>query len=196
MREKDHGYEEIRKLASQLARSRTSVVVGVVEGKGGEDIVSDGLTMAGLAAVQEFGATIDHPGGTPYVVTDRGAVFVKKDSEAGQKAISAGRVTGPHKITVPERAPIRTTFDSEGRIIEQAMVRELKSVVDGKKDVDQALNTVGLFAASRIRRTIQRGLPPPNAPSTIRKKKSSKPLIGESGALLNSYTHQVRNNQS
>lgn len=191
MRETDHGMDRLQAVLRDLGRRDARVAVGVVDGSGGEEPVSEGLSMAGLAAVHEFGATINHPGGTPYTVVGGQARFVRKDSPEGIEAIAAGRVTGPHVIEIPERAPLRKTIDEQGGQIKAAAVRVLTDMIDGKRTLENALDTLGEFTAGQVRRTIQRGVEPANAPSTIRQKKSSKPLVDE-GLMVRSYTHQVR----
>ena len=191
MRERDLGFKSTMDLIQHLTATRTRVVVGVVGDAGGSEDLG-GITMAGLAAVHEYGATVNHPGGTPYIIAGSGrAVFVKKDSPAGIKAIAKGHVTGPHVIEIPERAPIRKTFDEQRPRIMAASTRLMRQVVGQTLDLDTALGRLGEFASAQIRRTIQRGVEPPNAPSTIRRKKSSKPLI-DTGLLINAYTYQVR----
>lgn len=58
-----------------------------------------GLTNAQLGAIHEFGANINHPGGTPYKILGNGkARFVKKSEGEGLP------VTKAHKITIPARS--------------------------------------------------------------------------------------------
>lgn len=51
------------------------------------------------ARVHQLGDDIKHPGGTPYMVTDKGVRFMRKDGEypAGTK------MTKPHTIPMPSR---------------------------------------------------------------------------------------------
>lgn len=142
-------------LLQDMLTSRSEVVVGVVDGggvdglPGGSEHSDDGISIAGLAAVHEYG------------------------------------------LGVPERAPLRKTFDEiEGRLGVAAQ-RLFAQMVDGHIAKREMLGTLGLFASSQVRRTIQAGVEPPNAPATIKRKGSSKPLIDE-GILLSAYTHEVR----
>ena len=158
LEERDHGYDDILALVEDLKRRKVHVAIGVVGDDAGKEIPdADGLSMAGLAAVHEFGAW-----------------------------------AGPGRsVWIPERAPIRKTLDERGAAINTAAVRMVTRVAEGKETVESGLGKVGEFVSSQIRRTIQRGVEPPNAPSTIERKKSSKPLIDE-GLLIRSYTYQVR----
>jgi len=58
------------------------------------------------AAIHEFGGTINHPGGQPYmVIAGKGAVFVSK-AKAGSKGIAG--YTKAHVINMPERSYMRS----------------------------------------------------------------------------------------
>lgn len=158
LEERDHGYDSLLELVEDLKKRKVHVAIGVVGDDAGKEIPdADGLSMAGLAAVHEFGAWAG-PGG---------------------------------KTWVPERAPIRKTLDEEEAKINAAAVRMVTRVAAGQETIESGLGKVGEFVSSQIRRTIQRGVEPENAPSTIARKKSSKPLI-DTGLLIRSYTYQVR----
>lgn len=95
-------------------------------------------------------------------------------------------------VNIPERSHIRLTYDqmknkwfAENK---KLMVRILK----GRITVKEALEIVGLLIESDIKGKIQKtdSSWPPNAPSTIQKKKSSKPLI-DTGQMLNSVRFLV-----
>jgi len=153
--DRDHGYKDLLELVDDLKRRKMHVAVGVLDGSG--EIPDEGISVAGLATVHEFGAW------------------------AGKN----------RKVWVPERAPIRKTLDEAENRINVAATRVLTKAARGDISVEAALGTLGEFVTSQIRRTIQRGVEPPNAESTIARKKSSKPLI-DTGLLLRSYTYQVR----
>lgn len=54
---RDHGMRRFQALVRDLAKSDPHVKVGVLEEKGGgEEVEGTGITMAGLAAIHEFGA--------------------------------------------------------------------------------------------------------------------------------------------
>lgn len=65
---------------------------------------------APYAAIQEFGGTINHPGGTPFFMRDGLAVFVGK---SGHGAYHGLPVTKPHKITLPDRPYMRPARDAK-----------------------------------------------------------------------------------
>ena len=101
-----------------------------------------------------------------------------------------GAVNSDGSVRVPERSFLRSTLDeNEGRYGD-GLERALGAVVDGTDTVEHAFGIVGERAVGDVRRKIGGRVPPPNAPSTIRRKKSSMPLI-DSGHLRQSIDHVV-----
>ena len=138
----------------------------------------------GLAAIHEFGVQFRHPGGTPFMVASQGG------SSRSGGMVGAGQVTflrkgdpraigitRPHMIQIPERSFLRSAWDKNVRKYERALQKQAGQVIDGKATAKQAIGRVAEKALGDIVRGINRGIPPPNAPATIRRKGSSKPLI-------------------
>ncbi len=91
----------------------------------------------------------------------------------------------------PERSFLRATFD-EGKEKYVAMVAKgLDDSLAGKGTLRRALDGTGLRLASDVQLRIRRGILPENAPITIKRKGSSKPLV-DTGRLLQSISHEVR----
>lgn len=78
---------------------------------------------------------------------------------------------------VPERAPLRTTFDAKEKEWFALSRKLLSALIADKVTAEQALGLLGAQAVADIQAQIREGLPPPNAPSTIARKGSSVPLI-------------------
>lgn len=95
-----------------------------------------------------------------------------------------------HQIIIPERSFIRSTVDKNNNYKE--VIRKLGlALITGKlTTIPDALKVLGEKITSDIKRSIEQGIPPPNAPSTIRQKGSSKPLI-DSGQMKNAVTYDV-----
>jgi len=161
------------------------ITIGIHEEAG--NVESGTITMAGLGAVHEFGADIDHPGGTSY------GYATQKAAEQGQvRFLAKGQgfmelgVTGPHKINIPARPWLVPGVQSGN-------VEYLKIISDGIADgktPDELLNTLGVVAVAKVQKYMNDLKTPPNAPSTIAKKGSSNPLI-DTGALKQSVTYKV-----
>lgn len=93
---------------------------------------------------------------------------------------------------IPERSFIRAWHD-ESLSENQATLSKLsEQVVKGTiPTLEKALDMFGARAAGEVKKRIIAGIPPENADSTIAKKGTSTPLIGETTQLLNSITWKV-----
>lgn len=169
------GVQEVKKALrdelQKLAGGNTMALVGLPEGEGEAD---SGMTIAQIGAVHEFGAEINHPGGTSY------GYKTKKDAEDGKvRFLIKGEgfmelgETGPHVINIPARPWLQTG-------VEEGMDEYLEIIEDGLADgldKDTILEQVGNMAVGFVRQKIIDVKTPPNAPSTIKKKGSSNPLV-------------------
>lgn len=161
------------------------VTVGIHEEAGN---IEDGtMTMAGLGALQHFGGDIDHPGGTSYGYTSRKAAEDGKVRflKPGKGYMVLGQ-TEAHVITIPAR-PWLDVGVASGT---QKIVRAIRSAIANGKTPDETLEIIGLTAVGAVKKYMTDLKTPPNAPSTIRKKKSSNPLI-DTGAMRASVTHSI-----
>lgn len=84
------------------------------------------------AAIHEFGGTINHPGGTPYIVTKGGARWLRKDGNYPANV----KFTQPHKITIPARPYMRPAADKKTEAalsaVKRAIVAQLQKVAEGQ----------------------------------------------------------------
>ena len=161
------------------------VTVGIHEDAGQHE--SDDITNAQLGAIHEFGADIEHPGGTSYgfaskAAQDRNEVRFLK---AGKGTVELG-VTGPYTITIPARPWLNPGV----QLGNAEYLSIIQKAVEKGKSLDTALNQVGLVAVGNVQKYMTELRTPPNAASTIKKKKSSNPLI-DSGALRQSVTYKI-----
>jgi hypothetical protein len=161
------------------------VTIGIHEDAG--QVESGDLTMASLGAIHEFGANINHPGGTSYGYAnkssaERGEVRFLK---SGSGFMELG-VTGPHQINIPARPWLLPGVRSGNAEYIKIIARELEN--GGTPET--ALNKVGVKAVAFVQKYMTDLRDPPNAPSTIAKKGSSNPLI-DSGAMRQSVTYKL-----
>lgn len=93
---------------------------------------------------------------------------------------------------IPERPFIRSTATREQRRIGTLMLTALGRYVNGGASLSQELNKVGAWFLGQIRATVTRGagVPPPNAPATVARKKSDRPLV-DTGRMLQSLSWLV-----
>lgn len=183
------GFQELEdQVSKELGKLRSGkfVTVGIHEESG--NVESGDLTMASLGAVHEFGADIDHPGGTSYGYATKAAAdsdevrFLKK----GSGYMELG-VTGPHKIKIPARPWLEPGVVSAT----DEIMRAIESGVAAEQPMDQVLETAGVVAVGAVKVYMTELKTPANAPSTIKKKGSANPLI-DTGAMRASVTHKVQ----
>lgn len=179
--------QSMDKLRKELKKFRGDkhVTVGIHEAAGNVD--SGEITMAQLGAVHEFGANINHPGGTSYgYASERDAVAGKvRFMRKGEGFMQLG-VTEPHQINIPARPWLVPGVRS-------ATLSILETIEAGGRkgaDLDTLLEQVGVVAVGAVQEYMTDLKNPPNAQSTIAKKGSDNPLI-DSGALRAAVTHAV-----
>lgn len=97
---------------------------------------------------------------------------------------AAGEVIGE----IPQRSFLRAWFDANQERVQAEFVRRLS--IEGPENWARALNQVALWIEAELRRNVRRGIPPPLAEETKRRKRSSKPLI-DTGQLVNSIMAKV-----
>lgn len=107
--------------------------------------------------------------------------------------IAAVHEFGSPSIGVPSRSFIRAGILEKKEEMQKFLVALAKQVVtsQSRSAVTQALEKLGLWAQTAVKKKITGGdIPPPLAPATIARKGSSKPLV-DTGQLVNSIAYQV-----
>lgn len=89
---------------------------------------------------------------------------------------------------IPSRPFMSTSFDENLQGLNRLKAKLYIEIVNGRMGVSQALSIIGEFMVSKTKKKIRDISSPPNAPSTIKKKKSANPLI-DTGQMINSVTH-------
>lgn len=79
----------------------------------------------------------------------------------------------------PPRPFLRMSVDNNQDRILRAAVASVKSIAKEDGTAEKALKQLGTFGKRLVQETIVKGTFEPNAPATIKKKKSSKPLINK-----------------
>lgn len=176
----------LREIARKLDTA-SKVAVGFLENA----VYRDGTPVAYVAAVNEFGGTINVPEGEVTVYRKlnkngefaRGGKFVKK----AVANVVTTHTSPAHTITIPSRPFFRTTIAEH-----QAEWGPTLGALVTKKGYDaaKALDAMGQIVAGEIRQGIWDMNTPPNAPSTLRQKKGSKPLV-DTGHMLDSVDSEV-----
>ena len=175
-------------LAKLLRRLRHQVDgavarAGYLESGHALDATDSGLDLAALAAVHEFGAIIQHPAGTPYIVGPHGAAMflAKGDPRAVGK-------TRPQAIVIPERSFLRSTLELHEFEYLDRIVRGLRAVLRGRSTARRVMNDLARQMAADIREHVLVGpeILPPDTDATIERKDAEGPGRYERWTLIDS----------
>ncbi|ACG60364.1 hypothetical protein phiPLPE_42 [Iodobacter phage PhiPLPE] len=178
---------ELKKALAEFMGDNKAVTVGIHEEAGD---ANDQLTMASLGAIQEYGASINHPGGTSYGYATASAARHGKVRflKTGVGYMQLG-VTGPHKIEIPARPWLKPGVESGT----PEYLGIIQNRVSGGAGMDAVLEEIGIVASGKVQQYMTDLKSPPNAKSTIAKKGSSNPLIAD-GHLRSSVTYAMQKN--
>lgn len=93
---------------------------------------------------------------------------------------------------IPARPFLTLAFDKHRDELVEMGGKLIGGILDGKMTVEKALNILGASLANFAKREITdgSGVPPPNAPSTVRRKGSDRPLV-DTGRLLGAINWSV-----
>jgi hypothetical protein len=94
------------------------------------------------------------------------------------------------QVKIPERSFLRSTMDENVERYTDLMGRQLGQVIDGEQTPKGAFKILGAAGVRDVQMKIRKGVAPANAPSTIARKGSSKPLI-DTGRMRQSIDYQV-----
>lgn len=183
-------------LANRLKNGEHRVLVGVPQGAGHEE---NGTSLAQVAAIVEFGGTVKTHQRAERTLRFSEHAFRNKDgfdsyrfAKKSAKTVILGRAKAytQEGFTIPARpflrGGIRQNMDKISRLGRRALVE----IGRGARSLHSGLELMGVFATGAVKRYMVTGDFAPNAPSTIRKKGSSRPTIDE-GQLRSSITHIV-----
>lgn len=91
---------------------------------------------------------------------------------------------------IPARPFMSTAVDLNLTSINKYIERQWGLILIGKSDVEQSLGLIGQYMTGLIQKRIRQIVLPPNSPTTIAIKKSSKPLI-DFGQMVQSVRYIV-----
>jgi len=93
-------------------------------------------------------------------------------------------------VRIPARPFLRQSVDGNVDKVKSAMAKQAQAIAKGGNAQD-ALNALGVMQKGLVQGSMSRGSFAPNAPSTVRKKGSSKPLI-DTGKMRQSVSFVVQ----
>ena len=184
----DKGWD---KLIARVRMCDGAVTVGVQAGEVSKDGETD---LATIAAAHEFGATIHRRSSTVTVYRrikkdgsfSHGGRFVK----ASKSNFATTHDVGEYVIEIPKRSFIRSAFDENQTYIANYAEKKAAGVILGKYGKGDALNKVGQKVEGIVKKKMVDGPFQPLAPATIRRKRSSRPLI-DTGRLRQSIRYKI-----
>lgn len=183
-----HGGDKLQAyLDGILARvsSAQAVKVGFMEGA----TYPDGTSVPMVAAVQEFGGSMQIPARTQDLNFKINANTGKSRFAKADKANFAQTVTIPaHVVTVPPRPFFRTMLEKDAPGWGAAVGKTLKA---SNFDAATTLGKMGELIKGELQESIRALTNPPLAASTVAAKGFSKPLI-DTGHMLASVDFEVK----
>lgn len=114
--------------------------------------------------------------------------FTERDN-SDLLVIASSNEFGTADGRVPERSFMRSTIDEKADTYVRLFGRAIANA-HAELDLQDELELIGMRAVRDIQRKMRSDVPPPNAPSTIRRKKSSKTLR-DTGRLIQSIDYEV-----
>ena len=92
---------------------------------------------------------------------------------------------------IPERSFLRKPLINNAETVASLAKNAIGKFIAGEISAAEALGVIGEEAKGISKEAVANGISPALKPATIKRKKSSKPLI-DTGQLLNSITYEVR----
>lgn len=114
-----------------------------------------------------------------------------RGDEFSNADLAAVHEFGSPAHNIPERSFLRKPLINNAAAIAYLAKNAVAKFMAGQITAETALSYVGEEAKSISKTAITEGIAPALKPATIKRKKSSKPLI-DTAQLLNSITYEVR----
>ena len=141
----------------------------------------------GYKALMESVAGLSEPTSIAVGVLERDA----QTEDGAVTVLDVGTWNEFGTVGIPSRSFIRDWVDGNRKRAQGILKKLLQRVIAGQLTEDAALEQFGAWAKGEIQSRIARGVPPPNAASTVKRKGSSTPLI-DTGILRSSIDYEVR----
>lgn len=177
----DVNFKGLKKLIKAMSNDY-SVRIGILSSKGGSDTVSENLDLAGLGAVQEFGATI--------TVTDKMRKYLASQGLHLRKDTT--------QITIPARSFLAMPLTQHSDLLVKK-IRGGMNATEFEQAIlrDEDFETLAILVAGAGIGTVQEAFETegfgewiPNNQFTIDQKGSSMPLV-DTGSLRQHITADV-----
>ena len=90
------------------------------------------------ALIHEYGGTINHPGGSPYIIGEGGKAYFVKKSYSGEREV---KFTKAHSISMPARpyfAPALQRFKTSGKYQDEIKANVIKGIREWQESQRQS----------------------------------------------------------
>jgi hypothetical protein len=189
LRVTENGLNALMERAKTLAQKRF-VKVGILEAGQGRTSVRRGRE-ARVSRDKEGNIT-GVRGGIAGATTARSSPTVSRGEGLSNTALAVIHEFGLPQRHIPSRPFLRSTFDAKRKEWGALLQRMAPLVLAGKLSEVQALELLGQRASADVKLRITTGGNfASNAPSTIEKKGSSRPLM-DTGRLVQSISYSVQ----
>lgn len=182
--------KQVEKMLDDFVKGLNGKSKGARAGYFDGDSNEDGVSLVKIALANEYGFKAHIPERTIDITTyksinksgnyNKNGQFVKK-SKSNFAQDFKGVVIPAHDVNVPARPFLRNAQNKANK----RGTNLVKARLDEGTNVDALCKELAVMLTDEIKKSIRTGNWEPNAPSTIRQKHSSKPLI-DTGQLLNS----------
>lgn len=175
------------KLEKDLAKPVT-LKVGFLDGA----TYATGMSVAAVAMIQEYGATIAMPQRQTTVyrkMNAKGTKFLRKGRfvKKSQSNYQTTHIVPAHVVTIPPRPFFRTMIQKNQDSWGPTASKLLK---DNNYNVLKVAGLMGQEIKGELQQSIRDLKDPPNAPSTIARKGKDSPLI-DTGYMLSRVDFEV-----
>lgn len=159
---------------------------------------SNGMPIGGIAAVQNYGATINNPGGQPFFKDKEGNVVYASKSSPYAKRMAK---TKPHTIVIPPTHFMEHCQEKNKEKWKEQCIKAWGAVFRGEISAENAMEQLGMMMEGDIAKEIAQTNTPALSPKTIETRKnrmSDKKTTGnltkrliDTGVMFESVSHKV-----
>ena len=93
---------------------------------------------------------------------------------------------------IPQRSFLRSTYDEQINKWRRLFAQVINGAINMEASAMRDLANLGDRAVADVKRKLSSNIPPPNAPSTVKKKGEGKTTLFDTGQLLKAIIYEVR----
>lgn len=113
-----------------------------------------------------------------------------KRTSSGASLADVARWNHWGTATIPSRPFLYVALNGEAQPVQEICKRVAKAVIEGKLEIEQAAQLLGIWGVKEVQRIIALSLEPPNRPATIARKGSDTTLV-DTGQLRQNISYRI-----